>query len=303
MTTTLDSDDAEVIAQEAAAQLQTYAKLPLVAVRGEGIMIYDAAGRGLLRFLLRARGDADRALPPPRGGGHPGAGRGADFLLQHRLQRRARPLCRRADAASRRRASGRSSSATRGRGERNGAQAGAQIHRAHPRSSPWRRVPRAHDGRAGHDRATRSTAPGSASSRCAGRDVRALRRPGRRSQPHDERPDRRDHPGTDPEHRRGAHGRRRLLSGLARAVRRVGALLVFDEIQTGLGRTGTLWVGEHWGVTPDLITLAKGHRQRGADGRDPGQQPHRRHGPPRTSTARPSAAGRWPAPPPMPRWT
>jgi acetylornithine/succinyldiaminopimelate/putrescine aminotransferase len=37
-----------------------------------------------------------------------------------------------------------------------------------------------------------------------------------------------------------------------------GALLVFDEVQTGLGRTGTWFFGEGVGVTPDLITMAKG---------------------------------------------
>jgi acetylornithine/succinyldiaminopimelate/putrescine aminotransferase len=46
--------------------------------------------------------------------------------------------------------------------------------------------------------------------------------------------------------------------GLRALCDKWGALLIFDEIQTGLGRTGTFWVGEHWGVTPDLITLAKG---------------------------------------------
>jgi acetylornithine aminotransferase/acetylornithine/N-succinyldiaminopimelate aminotransferase len=37
-----------------------------------------------------------------------------------------------------------------------------------------------------------------------------------------------------------------------------GILLVFDEVQTGFGRTGTLFFGEQVGVVPDLITTAKG---------------------------------------------
>ena len=45
----------------------------------------------------------------------------------------------------------------------------------------------------------------------------------------------------------------------ARSVtRKAGAALVFDEIQTGVGRTGTLWACEASGVAPDILTTAKG---------------------------------------------
>jgi acetylornithine/N-succinyldiaminopimelate aminotransferase len=42
------------------------------------------------------------------------------------------------------------------------------------------------------------------------------------------------------------------------AARRLPALLCFDEIQTGVGRTGTFFAFEQLGVRPDLVTLAKG---------------------------------------------
>jgi predicted acetylornithine/succinylornithine family transaminase len=48
-----------------------------------------------------------------------------------------------------------------------------------------------------------------------------------------------------------------LLQAARAACDRTGAALVFDEIQTGMGRTGTLWAYEQTGVVPDAITSAK----------------------------------------------
>ena len=59
----------------------------------------------------------------------------------------------------------------------------------------------------------------------------------------------------------GESGVRPLEPEYLQAIRRIcdrhGLLLIFDEVQTGLGRTGTLFAYEQLGVTPDIMTLAK----------------------------------------------
>ena len=47
------------------------------------------------------------------------------------------------------------------------------------------------------------------------------------------------------------------LKALRTACDRNGALLIFDEVQTGLGRTGTMWGCDYEGVQPDILTSAK----------------------------------------------
>jgi predicted acetylornithine/succinylornithine family transaminase len=48
-----------------------------------------------------------------------------------------------------------------------------------------------------------------------------------------------------------------FLKGLQAIARERGALLVFDEIQCGLGRTGKMFAFQHAGVAPDILTIAK----------------------------------------------
>src|SRR5262245_58053143 len=47
------------------------------------------------------------------------------------------------------------------------------------------------------------------------------------------------------------------LAGAQELCRRYGTLFCLDEVQTGFGRTGKLFALEHWGLEPDVLTLAK----------------------------------------------
>lgn len=48
------------------------------------------------------------------------------------------------------------------------------------------------------------------------------------------------------------------LEALREITAKHGILLIFDEVQSGMGRTGKLWAHQHWDVEPDIITSAKG---------------------------------------------
>jgi acetylornithine/LysW-gamma-L-lysine aminotransferase len=49
-----------------------------------------------------------------------------------------------------------------------------------------------------------------------------------------------------------------FLPGLRKLSRERGALLIFDEVQSGFGRTGKMWACENWNVSPDILTASKG---------------------------------------------
>ena len=53
-------------------------------------------------------------------------------------------------------------------------------------------------------------------------------------------------------------GNERFFAGLRERADRHGILLVVDEVQTGWGRTGRFWGGDHFGVRPDVLITAKG---------------------------------------------
>jgi len=51
---------------------------------------------------------------------------------------------------------------------------------------------------------------------------------------------------------------REFLRGLRRVCNKFNLLLIFDEIQSGMGRTGKMFAYQHYGVSPDILTMAKG---------------------------------------------
>jgi 4-aminobutyrate aminotransferase len=50
----------------------------------------------------------------------------------------------------------------------------------------------------------------------------------------------------------------KFFDELSRVARANGILLVFDEVQSGMGRTGKMWAADHFGVVPDILAVAKG---------------------------------------------
>jgi 4-aminobutyrate aminotransferase len=51
---------------------------------------------------------------------------------------------------------------------------------------------------------------------------------------------------------------RKFFDELTRVARENGILLVTDEVQSGMGRTGKMWAGDHFDVVPDILAVAKG---------------------------------------------
>src|SRR5256714_15336743 len=49
-----------------------------------------------------------------------------------------------------------------------------------------------------------------------------------------------------------------FLAGLRQLCNRHGILLILDEVQSGVGRSGKMFAWQHWNVQPDIMTLAKG---------------------------------------------
>ena len=121
-----------------------------------------------------------------------------------------------------------------------------------------RRVPRPHDRRPSRSPGSRSTAR--ASARCPGRsstspygDLEAVTQALEAAAP-------RARSSSSRSRARAASRCRRpgFLAGCAGSCDDTGTMLIFDEVQTGMGRTGTWFGYQHDDVAPDVMTLAKG---------------------------------------------
>jgi 4-aminobutyrate aminotransferase len=50
----------------------------------------------------------------------------------------------------------------------------------------------------------------------------------------------------------------KFFDELQAVAKRLGAMLIFDEVQSGMGRTGKMWAADHFGAVPDILAVAKG---------------------------------------------
>ncbi len=90
-----------------------------------------------------------------------------------------------------------------------------------------------------------------------------------------------------------------------------GILLIFDEVITGFGRTGSAFAAQTFGVTPDMITCAKGLTNAAVPmgavivqaRRSTTPSCRARRTPSSCTTATPTPGTRWPRRRPSPRWT
>ena len=227
-------------------------------VRGEGSTVWDDVRQELPRPLRRPRGRGDRATATRRSSGRSASRRrsSSSTPTSSRVPVRARAAeaIARAGAGAARRKSSSSTPAPRPTRTRCAWRAGST--RADRRPLLRRRLPRPHGGRdlGGGP----GEVPGARQARRPRPPLRPLRRP-RRGRGGHGRERRGGSPRADPEHGRSHHRARRRTSRVcARSATSAGAKLIYDEVQTGFGRTGTFFYAGRHGVVPDLITLAKG---------------------------------------------
>ena len=238
---------------DAAHVMATYARQPAAFVRGEGATLYDADGEPLSRLPFGNLGLQHRALPPACGRGAARTGGAAAARLQP-LSDGACPEAGRAARVQLRRGRQGLLRKLGCRGERGRDQ-------ARPQAPPWRRdrrarrrFPRKDDGRARGDPQETKQEPfaplvpgfvvvprddvGALRSAVSDRTAAVMIEPVQ-----------------------GETGVWPIADEMLSAAREVcdssGALLVFDEIQCGMGRTGTLWAFEQTPVEPDVFTSAK----------------------------------------------
>ena len=243
---------AELQELERTSVIGSYARLPVEFVRGEGARLWDDEGNEYLDFLCGIARHEPRALPPARGRGRARAGRAPD--ARRATSSTPSPRCAWPRACRGRASAARCSSATRAR------------RRARRRSSS-----RARRARAARWSSCTAPSTGAPTARCRRRRRRPSRRRSRRSCPAFARSapiPRRCAPRSTAARPRCCSSRSRaraastcspaeLLAAARAACDEHGAALVFDEVQCGMGRTGTLWAYEQTGVVPDAMTVAK----------------------------------------------